>query len=217
VQGVTGATGSANLTAKTERFTDGTSSVQVVQPVLVIYSGLPASTTSLSGDSPFYVGTGILNNSGGFYLEGVSSAGPPVTVTLTSSNVTVGQLKTTTATGASVTVTIPINTYWSPSTVASGGVAFHPLTGGTTTVSATAPGFNAAYSGSSQLVTVTQSGMTFSGSFNSKPVGGNHGDGDIPGRPTDSWLSRFGAGATPAQMKKEFPVLNHGAPPERIK
>jgi len=49
-------------------------------------------------------------------------------------------LKKTGQTAKSVTVEIPVNRNYSGTSVAAGGVAFDPLTGGTTVVSATAPG-----------------------------------------------------------------------------
>ena len=54
-----------------------------------------------------------------------------------------------------VTVDIAVNAAWSPSTVASGGVAFDPLSGGMTTVSAAAPGFDGTSLLASQTVTVS--------------------------------------------------------------
>jgi hypothetical protein len=75
-------------------------------------------------------------------------------VTFTSSNAVVGQLKKTGAAGASVTINMPVNQYYTPTTVASGGVAFDPLSGGTTTVTATAPGFNNSWSEASAVITV---------------------------------------------------------------
>ena len=76
-------------------------------------------------------------------------------VTFTSSTAAVGEVKTTTAHGATVTVSMPANTSCTPASVASGGVAFDPVGGGTTTVKASAPGF-AAFSTASQTVTVSQ-------------------------------------------------------------
>ena len=52
-------------------------------------------------------------------------------------------------------VQIPAGGFNTPTTVATGGVAFDPLSGGTTTVSASAPGFDSSFSGASLLVTVT--------------------------------------------------------------
>ena len=147
------------LTATNALFTNGTTSIDVV-PAVFYTSDLATSTSSLSADDPFYVYTGYIHSNGtSFRYAPVSGAGP-LTVTFTSSNVAVGQLKTNAATGSPVTVIMPVNTYYSPISVASGGVAFDPLTGGTTTISASAPGFNNAYTGANVLVTVIQPGMT---------------------------------------------------------
>ena len=155
VQGVTGATGTAvGLTATQASFTNGTAQVDVV-PAVFQLNNLAASMTTLWADDPFDVRVGyLLSNGTTFHYAMVSGAGP-LTVTFTSSAPTVGQLKTSTASGGSVTVTMPVNTYDSPGTVGTGGVAFDPLAGGTTTVSATAPGFDSAYAGSKQVVTVS--------------------------------------------------------------
>jgi len=58
-----GAAGSATISARSPRFTDGTTAVQVVQPVFRIYN-LSTSTTTLSADNEFYVNTGVLNTAG---------------------------------------------------------------------------------------------------------------------------------------------------------
>ena len=160
IQGVSGATGTdVGLTATNALFTNGTTSIDVV-PAVFYTSDLATSTSSLSADDPFYVYTGYIHSNGtSFRYAPVSGAGP-LTVTFTSSNVAVGQLKTNAATGFPVTVIMPVNTYYSPISVASGGVAFDPLTGGTTSISASAPGFNNAYASANILVTVIQPGMT---------------------------------------------------------
>ena len=49
-----------------------------------------------------------------------------------------------TGAGQTRTVTVPVGAYFSPTTVATGGVEFDPIGGGSTTVSATAPGFRTA-------------------------------------------------------------------------
>ena len=131
VQGISGAKGSVSLTATQEQFTDGTLALEVVEPVLFI-SGLITSTTTLSVDDPFRVLTGIPNTAGTAFqtTQVVSAAGP-------------------------VTVQIPSGSAGSPSSVAAGGVAFDALSEGTTTISATAPGFKSTFSLSSEEVTVT--------------------------------------------------------------
>ncbi|MEW5800484.1 MAG: PKD domain-containing protein, partial [bacterium] len=164
IQGVCLATGIATITAKSVRFNQGSMSIDIVQPVLVI-TGLAASTSTLSADDPFYVRCGILNTSGtGISGYQNASAGTDgVTVTLTSSNAAVGQLITSAGNGGSVTVVIPANDNNSPTSVTAGGAAFDPAGSGTVTVSAASPGFDNTWSGSSAAVTVSQPGITFSG------------------------------------------------------
>ena len=172
VQGVRGATGTATLTATQALFSTATANITVVQPVLRIYS-MTTSTTALSADDDFAVDTGILNAAGtGIQQWQVVSGEGPLSVTLTSSNPAVGKLSKTGESGASVTVNIPVNQADTPTTKAAGGVAFDPLTGGITTVTATAPGFNNAWSEASQTVTVTQTAITITDPGSYSRVGG---------------------------------------------
>ena len=113
-----------------------------MQPALSIMS-LNTSTTTFSMDTPFRVAVGVpsSNNSGISEYQAVRVGGTGVTATIVSSDSNVGQLITSTTTGGTVTVDIASGQAFSPSTVATGGVAFHPLTSGATTVSATIPDF----------------------------------------------------------------------------
>ena len=77
-----------------------------------------------------------------------------LTVGVFSSNDTVGQVVTLTSSGATVNVTIPAGGSRSPGNVAGGGVALDPLTAGTTTVSASIPGFLTTNPGGNRLVNV---------------------------------------------------------------
>ena len=155
VQGVRGTTGSATITATQALFTTGNTTITVVQPVFVIES-LTTPTTALTVDDGFYVQAGVLNSAGTSVQQwqNVSGVGP-LPVTFTSSNPTVGQLATTSTTGASLTINMPVNQYYTPTTKVSGGIAFDALTGGTTTVSVTATGFNNAWPEAEKVVTVT--------------------------------------------------------------
>ena len=160
VQGVRETVGSATLTAQSPRFTTKTASLAVVQPVFLL-TDLTSPTTSLAADDAFYVHTGVLNATGTSFsqYQNVSAQGA-LPVTFTSSDPTVGQLAKAYERGASVMVNIPVNQHNSPTTVAAGGVAFDPIAGGTTTVAATAPGFNSLWSGAAKVVTVNQPVMT---------------------------------------------------------
>jgi hypothetical protein len=153
VQGVSGITGSVTVTASNPDFTEGTTTMNVVQPVLAIQS-LPTLTNAAADDIPFVVYTGLLDTGGTYITEWqyVSAAGP-VRAQITSSIPGVGRLVTAAQQGGSVVVDVPVNSYYSPGSVGTGGVAFDPVSSGTTTVSVTAIGFTT-YSGSSQAVTV---------------------------------------------------------------
>ncbi len=143
VQGVEGTTGSATVTATAPVFTDGTATVDVLQPAVEIWN-VATSTTTLSVDDPFEVWIGVPNagNTGmSAYLAVRAGAPAPFTATVVSSDVAVGQLVTTAQTGGTVTVDVVEGATNSATTVAAGGVAFEPLTSGSTTLSATIPGF----------------------------------------------------------------------------
>ena len=149
-----GVTGSVTITATSELFADGTVEVEVVEPALDIV-GLNTTTTTDAVDDAFYVRTGYVHTNGTtFRLQNVS---PPnsIQVLLTSSDVTVGQLVNSASSGESVTVEVPVNSYNSPNTVATGGVAFDPMAEGTTTISASANGIDKSFSLSSEDVTVS--------------------------------------------------------------
>lgn len=171
VQGVEGATGTVTITATASGFTDGTTPTEVVQPAVEIYSSsLAASMTTLSPDDPFYARVGIPygdNSRLQYALDVRAGATSPLTVTLVSSDPSFGQLVTTPLTGGSVSVDIAVGESNSPTTVADGGVAFEPLTEGTTTVTASIPEFIAT-TYASRAVTVTATGMT----LNDATVGG---------------------------------------------
>ena len=156
IQGINGVTGTVNVTATQALFTTGTTAIEVVQSVAQVV-GLPASIAAGSANSAFYVQTGILNATGNAVQvwQPVSPAGP-IQVLLTSSNAAVAQLVTNVASGAQVTVGVPINQYYSPTTRVGGGVEFDPLAIGNTTVSTSVTGFNNGWSGATTAVTVTQ-------------------------------------------------------------
>jgi hypothetical protein len=156
VQGVRETTGSVTLTAQSPRFTTKTASLAVVQPVFLL-TDLTSPTTTLAADDAFYVHTGVLNATGTSFsqYQNVSAQGS-LPATFTSSDPAVGQLAKAYERGASVTVNIPVDRHTSPTTVATGGVAFDALADGTTTVTATAPGFDSAWSGAAKVVTVNQ-------------------------------------------------------------
>lgn len=123
------------------------------------------TTTSLSADYTFRAEIGAASTLNGMdsYQE-IRPGGTPITITITSANTAVGTLVTTAQPGGagSVTVQIGPNQYQSPSTVASGGVAFRPVGAGTVQVRASAPGVTTLNTGQ-QTVTVTSPVITSSG------------------------------------------------------
>jgi hypothetical protein len=138
VQGVAGASGSVTLTASTTdtQFATGTTSVSVVEPQLVFFTGLPTSEPATSADAPFEIAT----FAPGYSYEDVA-AGNSLVVTLSSSNTAAASLTTSSQTQTSpVTVTLQAGADMSPATVSGGGVALHAVAAGSTNITATAPG-----------------------------------------------------------------------------
>jgi hypothetical protein len=161
VRGVSGQTGSVQLTATMSGFTSGSTTADVVQPVLGIVN-LPTTTTVLSVDTPFYFGAGIADPTG-TYVRQYQPVQANLAVTVSNLTSTVAQLETSTGTGQSRTVTILAGSQYSPSDLASGGIEFDPIGGGQTTVTAAAAGFVAGFAASSVNVTVTGAGIALQG------------------------------------------------------
>ncbi|MCP5091472.1 MAG: hypothetical protein GY949_11170, partial [Gammaproteobacteria bacterium] len=160
VQGAGIATGNTTITARSAQFTTGSLSVDVVTSVMRLLS-VTASTTSLTVDDPIWAETGYIHANGvSFRRANVSAYAGPVNATFNSSNAGVGLLVTTTTSGASAEVVVPVNTHFTPTSVAAGGVAIDPGSAGSATILVTAPGFDAGYADSSAVVNVTQPGMT---------------------------------------------------------
>jgi hypothetical protein len=160
VQGVEGTTGQVSVTGSAPGFVDGVIAHSVVTAALdIIFLG--TSPTTLSPDDPFQVRLGLPNGQNTtMVLElQLRAGGPGATATITSSNPSVGRLVTTAVTGGAVTVPIAPAAARSPGTVATGGVAFDPLTAGSTVVEATIPGFLTLPTGR-PLVNVSAPGIT---------------------------------------------------------
>ncbi|HEY0780181.1 MAG TPA: hypothetical protein VGD56_19600, partial [Gemmatirosa sp.] len=165
VDGVEGAGGStATLTAAASGYTSATTSAISVTRLGVGVAGLPATTTTLTPATTFYAYVGPTYTSNGYtYLAGaqpVRPGGHAITVTFASSQANVARLKTNATTAQSVTAVIAAGQQNTPTNLPSGGVAFQPLSGGSTTVSANVPGA-VAVANSAQTVTVTGAGITF--------------------------------------------------------
>lgn len=72
---------------------------------------------------------------------------PALVVTVANSGPNAGQLATSAGTGQSITRTIAVGQSNTPTTVAAGGIAFDPLSPGSTQVTATIPGFTTTNAG----------------------------------------------------------------------
>jgi hypothetical protein len=141
-------------------FTTGASATTIRRPAFDLY-GIPANTTTLSGSTAFYAYIGYTLPGSGYLVEtqAVRAGGQALTVTLTHSTPGVGQLVTSGPAGDTVTVQIPVGAANSPTSVAAGGVAFAPLTAGTTTISGSIPGFDTV-TYYNRTVTVSAPGIT---------------------------------------------------------
>jgi uncharacterized repeat protein (TIGR01451 family) len=140
VQGVAGKSGTVGITATAPGFTMVQSTVTVEQPALRLHN-LATSTTTLSPDSDFFVAVGLNNNGVSLLAEQAVAPGGSLTATVTNSVGTVAQLKQGANVGQSLTISIPAGQMRSAQSFASGGLTFDPIGSGTTSVSASIPGF----------------------------------------------------------------------------
>jgi hypothetical protein len=156
LHGVDSQVGTPTVSATAPGFADGTSAVPVVAPALDI-SGLGTAPLASAPDDPFVVRIGIPNTLNQFLneLQDRRAGAPPLTVTVTNSNGTAGQLVVGGgSSGQSVSTSIAAGQSNSPASGA-GAVAFDPVTAGSTTVTATIPGFTTTTSNGIVNVTVT--------------------------------------------------------------
>jgi hypothetical protein len=136
-----GGFGDATITATAPGFVNATGIVHIVQPALDITS-LATSIAATAASDQFVVLVGVPATDGGSVSTPQGARrGTSLTVTVTSSNAAVGQLVTLAGGDASRTIVIAAGSSQTPSTVAAGGIEFDPLSGGTTRVTATIPGF----------------------------------------------------------------------------
>jgi hypothetical protein len=140
IQGVEGAaSGTATVTATATGFNQGAATMTLLQPAIAL-SGPAATTTTLSIDDAFYGFVGIPSGSS-VNAQNVRAGGPDVVVTFTTDNAGVGLLKTSSTSASVVTATIVPGVYYTPTSVAAGGVAHDPLGVGVATITARAEGF----------------------------------------------------------------------------
>ena len=147
-------------------FTTTTFNVYVWQPVFQL-SGLLATGTTLAADDPFFASIGTpLTPTGTSIWNGdaVRRGGGPLTVTVVNDGTGIGTLTSTALTADSITLTIAEGVGNTPTSVATGGVAFRPLAGGVASVRASIAGFRplAAATGT---VTVSQPTLTLPTAF----------------------------------------------------
>jgi hypothetical protein len=139
VQALEGVSGTVTLTASAPGFTNASATVTVL-PAWVRIQNLATSMSASAANDAFTVQVGYITTS--FGQQAIRAGGAPLAVTVNSSNATVGTLVTSGGTANPATVLIQPGQHSSASTVASGGIAFDPLAGGTTTVSAAASGLS---------------------------------------------------------------------------
>jgi len=139
VQGVTGARGTATITASAPAFTSTQGNVNVVAPALQIQS-LGTTISATAPSDAFQVVVGIADSFNNTVSQPQAvAAGSTLVATVTNSAAGVAQLVTSAGGAQSRTVTIAAGASTSPATVAAGGIEFDPLAAGTTTVVATIP------------------------------------------------------------------------------
>jgi hypothetical protein len=141
VHGITPIAGDTVLTATQAQFAAGTLAVNTEAPVLRI-TELATSTTAVSANDTFTVTVGVRNPTSLFNPQSVRAGAGALTVTLTSSSPAVGLLLTP-------TVQIPEGLFYDLSAV------FDPVSPGTTTITAHAPGFDVTFPQRSVTVTVS--------------------------------------------------------------
>ncbi|UCH83657.1 MAG: T9SS type A sorting domain-containing protein, partial [Candidatus Latescibacterota bacterium] len=142
VHGVDDTTGTVLITADATGFESGVDTIDIVTPALQIAS-LPDTADVAEPDVDFLVQIGISDASGSSLVEfqPIRAGGNAQTVTLISSDGSIGELVTLSATDDTVEVSLPVGGFETAGAVASGGVAFHPVFNGVTAVSAQIPGF----------------------------------------------------------------------------
>ena len=191
LQGADWAAGSSlagvTVTASAPAFSNGTSSVNYVQPAVRLLN-VPATSTTLSANADFYAEIGVAQAGHVDLLQAQErrAGGSALTVTVTNSNGTVAEIDLNGGgTGGQLqTATIGAGADRTPLDVA-GGLEFDPRGVGSTTLSASIPEFVTTATGS-RLVSVTGPGMTVpplssiggglqSGPFTGQLGASNHG------------------------------------------
>jgi hypothetical protein len=147
VQGLEGVTQAVagSVTATATGFANGTGNVTIVQGAVDL-QGVPSTMATTAATANIYarVGTPAAGNTSLTQVQSLRAGGPgPLAATFTTSNVNAASLVTSTQTTGAPAETGQIVTglYYTPTTVAAGGVGLRPVAPGNATITATIPGF----------------------------------------------------------------------------
>lgn len=139
LQAIDTASGTHVVTVTAPSFTTATYNATIATPRFDLVS-VNTNTTTLSVDDPVTVRTGtgstVLNE-----IQDRRGGAPPLVVTLTTSDPAVVQAITSSTAGTTATAQVVAGQSNTPTSLASGGFGLRPAGNGTTTVTATIPGF----------------------------------------------------------------------------
>jgi adhesin/invasin len=160
VEGVPGVADTGNASAQLEVRALGfvtNTTVQAVHRPAVRIAGLNTTTSTFTPDDAFVVQIGALNAAGTGLQEfqGMRAGAAPPLATLQLTDSAVAQLVLTAGPTGTATVSITAGQVQSPGSVGAGGVAFRAVSGGSSTVNATIPGFVPEPGQGSQTVTIS--------------------------------------------------------------
>jgi hypothetical protein len=155
VQAFEDSSGTVTITTSAPGFTTIAQAVEIVPPAVQI-EFLPDSMSVGDPDAEFVVQIGATRADSSEIVETqlIRAGGTPAIVTVTSSDVGVGTIETSTTSGDTAVVTIGIAEGQTAETVLLGGVAFGAVGAGTTLVEATVPGFVTTAAGSKPVYVV---------------------------------------------------------------
>ncbi|HYP09658.1 MAG TPA: PKD domain-containing protein [Bryobacteraceae bacterium] len=186
VQVLEGAAGAVQIKATADGFTESTATITIV-PQAIRIEGLSSTLNSLAANDEFSVRIGIADVAGTAFssAQAIRVGGVPVTVSvaLQSANPEAGRLVNSAGPVNPAVLLIAPGQSSTPSTVATGGIAFDPLEIGSVTLMATAENVIAT-TGATQSVTVT--GVSVSMLSASATIGAGLQDG--------SYTARLGSG-----------------------
>jgi hypothetical protein len=133
------------VTATATGFANGTTNMTVVQGAVDLI-GVPTSIAATAPTANIYarVGTPNVGNTALTQVQSLRAGGPgALTATFTTNNVNAASLVTSTQTGGAPAETAQIVTglYYTPTSVATGGVGLRPVAPGNATLTASIPGF----------------------------------------------------------------------------